>query len=88
MASQGQKYPKFIRKLKLSNAINLSAGYGEWKVLAHVIVQALVNSECKTYAVFDRIDNRTYHGDLVIKMKNEFRNSWVQTGGGGGRPCW
>ena len=55
--------------------INCAAGYGEWKVLAHVIVQALVGntSECKTYAVFDRIDNRTYHGDLVIKMKNEFR---------------
>ena len=73
--SQGQKYPKFIRRLKLSNVINCAAGYGEWKVLAHVIVQALVGntSECKTYAVFDRIDNRTYHGDLVIKMKNEFR---------------
>ena len=73
--SQGQKYPKFIRRLKLSNVINCAAGYGEWKVLAHVIVQELVGntSECKTYAVFDRIDNRTYHGDLVIKMKNEFR---------------
>ena len=69
------KYPKFIRRLKLSNVITCAAGYGEWKVLAHVIVQALVGntSECKTYAVFDRIDNRTYHGDLVIKMKNEFR---------------
>ena len=55
--------------------INSAAGYGEWKVLAHVIVQALVSntSECKTYAVFDRIDNRTYHGDLVINLKNEFR---------------
>lgn len=73
--SQGQKYPKFIRRLKLSNVINCAAGYGEWKVLAHVIVQALVGnpSECKTYAMFDCIDNRTYHGDLVIKMKNEFR---------------
>ena len=72
---QGQKYPKFIRKLKLSNMINLSAGYGEWKVLAHIIVQALVSntSECKTYAVFDRIVNRTYHGDLVVTMKNEFK---------------
>ena len=69
------KYPKFIRRLKLSNVINCAAGYGEWNVLAHVIVQELVGntSECKTYVVFDRIDNRTYHGDLVIKMKNEFR---------------
>ena len=61
--------------MKLSNVINCAAGYGEWKVLAHVIVEALVGktSECKTYAVFDRIDNRTYHGDLVIKMKNDFK---------------
>jgi len=72
---KSMKYPKFIRRLKLSNVITCAAGYSEWKVLAHVIVQALVGntSECKTYAVFDRIDNRTYHGDLVIKMKNEFR---------------
>jgi hypothetical protein len=41
--------------------------------LARVIAETLVGNtpECKTYAVFDHIDDRTYHGDLVIQMKND-----------------
>ena len=67
--SQGLKYPKFIRRLKLSNVVNCTAEYGDWKILARVI--ASFTAECKTYAVFDHIDDRTYHGDLVIQMKND-----------------
>ena len=43
--------------------------------MARVIAETLVGNtpECKTYAVFDHIDDRdrTYHGDLVIQMKND-----------------
>ena len=67
------KYPKFVKRLKLSNVVNSAAEYGDWKILAHVIAETLVGNtpECKTYAVFDHIDDRTYHGDLVIQMKND-----------------
>ena len=51
--------------------------YGDWKILAIVIAQTLAGntSECKTYAVFDNIDDRTYHGDLVIQMKNNSKKN-------------
>ena len=67
------KYPKFVKRLKLSNVVNSAAEYGDWKILARVIAETLVGNtpECKTYAVFDHIDDRTYHGDLVIQMKND-----------------
>ena len=41
--------------------------------MAHVIAETLAGktSECKTYAVFDHIDKRTYHGDLVVQVKND-----------------
>ena len=41
--------------------------------MARVIAETLVGntSECETYAVFDHFDDRTYHGDLVIQMKND-----------------
>ena len=45
--------------------------------MARVIAETLVGntSECKTYAVFDHIDDRTYHGDLVIQMTNDSKKN-------------
>ena len=61
----------------MSNVVSCAAEYGDWKILAHVIAETLVGktSECKTYAVFDNIDDRTYHGDLVIQMKNNSKKN-------------
>ena len=45
--------------------------------MAHVIAETLVGktSDCKTYAVFDRIENCTYYGDLVIQVKNNSKKN-------------
>ena len=45
--------------------------------MAVVIPEILVGNttECKTYAIFDHIDGRTYHGDLVIQMKSDSKKN-------------
>ena len=64
----------------MSNILCCKAGYDAWNIHSHIILEMLIGSppkenilDCKTYVVFDRIENRTYYGDLVVKMKNEFK---------------
>ena len=68
------KYPEFIRRLVLSNVVECKDKDGNWKILASFIAESC-NDECKTYAIFDHIDGRTYHGDLVIQMKSDSKKN-------------
>ena len=43
--------------------------------MARVIAAFCTDTECKTYAIFDHIDDRTYHGDLVIQMKSDSKKN-------------